>query len=84
MPEIDGRAAQGGMLITAYIDRGTGGASWWALPFAYQAPNKTAAIVTYRYQEGSFTVAVVSPVPEMVEAIVNRIDGHMVKVVITP
>ena len=77
MPEIGALST-----VTAFIDRGTGGEKWVALPFAYQAPDKTAAIVTYHYQEGSFTVSVVSPVEWMRDAIVSRIDGHRVKVII--
>jgi len=81
MPEIDDRVMATGT-VTAYIDRGTDGKKWVAMPFAYQAPDKTAAIITYHYQPGSFTVAVVSPVATMRDAIVTRVDGQLVRVVI--
>ena len=44
---------------------------------------RVAALVTYRYQEGEFTLLIVSPIPDLRRTIAERIDGSRVKVVIT-
>lgn len=61
---------------------GAGSEHWVALPFAYQAPDKSAAILTYRYAEGEFHALVVSPVDELRAAIVQRVGGSRIRVVI--
>ena len=82
MPAITAEVAESGT-VEAYLDLGSEGAAWTALPFAYQYPEKWAALVTYSYQEGGFTLLIVSPNPELRRAIAERIDGYRLKVVVT-
>ena len=87
MPEITAEVVEQGT-VEAYIglgrnDESDEGAEWTALPYAYQYPEKWAALVTYRFQQGGFTLLIVSPNPDLRRAIAERIDGSRVKVVIT-
>lgn len=82
MPEITAEVAEQGT-VEAFIDLGPDEGEWTALPYAYQYPEKWAALVTYRYQEGAFTLLIVSPNPDLRRAIAERIDGYRVKVIIT-
>ena len=82
MPAITAEVAESGT-VDAYLDLGSEGAEWTALPFAYQYPEKWAALVTYSYQAGSFTLLIVSPNPELRRAIAARIVGYRLKVVVT-
>lgn len=59
-----------------------GSEQWVALPFAYQAPDKSAALLTYRYAEGEFQALVVSPDDGLRVAIVQRVGGSRIRVVI--
>ena len=69
--------------VTAYLNLPEDSTRWSALPFAYQTPDKSAAILTYRYGEGEFQAMVVSPNDELRAAIVQRVGGSSIKVVIT-
>ena len=82
LPEITAEVAERGT-VDAYMDLGGVGTQWTALPFAYQYPEKWAALVTYRYQAGRFTLLIVSPNPELRRATAERIDGYRMKVVVT-
>ena len=82
MPAITAEIAERGT-VQAYMEIDPGNAQWTALPFAYQYPEKWAALVTYSYQAGSFTLLIVSPNPELRRAIAARIDGYRLKVVVT-
>ena len=69
--------------VTAYLRRDAENERWGALPFAYQAADKSAAILTYRYAEGEFQAMVVSPDDGLRAAIVLRVGGSTIKVVVT-
>ena len=68
--------------VTAYLNL-PDSTRWSALPFAYQTPDKSAAILTYRYGEGEFQAMVVSPNDGLRAAIVQLVGGSSIKVVIS-
>ena len=82
IPEITAEVVADGT-VTAYFDRGTDGAYWIALPFAYQAPDKSAALLTYRYREGLLSLLVVSPSDMTRAQIVTVVGQSKVKVIVT-
>ena len=82
IPEITAEVVTDGT-VTAYFDRGTDGKYWIALPFAYQAPDKSAALLTYRYREGSLSLLVVSPSAATRAQVVAVVRQSKVKVIVT-
>ena len=82
IPEITAKVVADGT-VTAYFDRGTDGAYWIALPFAYQVPDKSAALLTYRYQEGLLSLLVVSPTDATRGQIVAVVGQSKVKVIVS-
>ena len=82
VPAITASVVESGT-VAAYLRRDAESERWSALPFAYQAPDKSASILTYRYAEGEFQALVVSPNDGLRAAIVQRVGGSRIKVVIT-